>query len=151
MASITYRDLLARNVRARRAARQIGQQELAARMRRLGFSAWAHQAVSNVERGKRRLAAEEILGLALALETTMSDLLLPDSDDEPVALPSGDEVPANSVIRVILASALSRGLRPVTWEDGKPVFHPEIMVRGHPDRPLARIEEALDKALGKDT
>jgi transcriptional regulator with XRE-family HTH domain len=145
MTSVGYGDVLARNVRAARAARQIGQQELAARMRALGYSAWLHQTVGNVERGKRRLVAEELLGLALALETTVNNLMLPDPDDEPVALPSGDEIPATSVIRATLAVGYSRGLRPMTWEDDKPVFAPEITVRGHKERMLDDIEEALGK------
>jgi hypothetical protein len=43
-------------------------QDLAARMQRLGYGAWLYQTVGNVERGKRRVTAEEVL--ALALDTT---------------------------------------------------------------------------------
>jgi transcriptional regulator with XRE-family HTH domain len=141
--STAYRALLARNVRATRAAREIGQQELAARMRALGFTAWLHQTVHAVERGKRRLVAEELLALALALETTVNNLQLPDPDDEPVALPSGDEMAAASVVRVILSGGMSHGIRPVTWEDDKPVFHPELRTRGHvyEDMLRARVRE----------
>jgi len=98
---MTYRDVLARNVRIARAAKRIGQQELAARMRALGFDAWLHQTVGNVERGKRRIVAEEILALALALETTIGRLMDPPPDEIAVELPSGDVILARSVIRSV--------------------------------------------------
>jgi hypothetical protein len=63
------------------------------RMRALGFSAWRRQTVASVEKNTRRLTAEEVFGLAFALETSVISLLEPAREDGPVSLPSGAEVP----------------------------------------------------------
>lgn len=114
VASTTYRDVLARNVRVARAAKQIGQQELARRMRVLGFGAWLHQTVGNVERGKRRLVAEEILALALALETSVGMLMDPSREDGLIMLPGGQPVMADTVLRSV--RHFNDGM--VSWDDG---------------------------------
>ena len=88
--TVSYADVLAKNIRAARARRGIEQEPLAARMRALGFSAWRRQTVAGVEKNTRRLTAEEVLGLALALETSFIRLLEPDPDDGLIVLPSGD-------------------------------------------------------------
>ena len=97
--AISYADLFARNVRAARAAQQLEQELVAARMRALGYSAWFRQTVARVERGKRRLVAEEILGLAFALQTSVGALMDPSPDDRLIELPSGRVVGANTVLR----------------------------------------------------
>ena|SRR5437764_15337857 len=88
-----YMALIARNVRAARAAADLSQDGVAARMRNLGFGEWRRQTVGNTERGKRRLAVEELLGLCHVLEATLEQLALPSGNAErPVALPSGKDV-----------------------------------------------------------
>ena len=59
-------------------------------MQALGFD-WRQQTVARVELAKRSADAEEILGLAQALETTIQELLSPSESDweTPVTLPSG--------------------------------------------------------------
>jgi hypothetical protein len=62
-------------------------------MRALGYSAWIRQTVSSTIRGKRRLVAEELLGIAVATEVNITSLLLPSADDPPVVtLPAGQIV-----------------------------------------------------------
>lgn len=48
-------------------------------MQALGFSVWRYQTVGAVEGGKRRLMAEEVMGLAWALNTSISTLMTPSS------------------------------------------------------------------------
>ena len=80
---------------------------LARRMRRAGWR-WYPQTVSEAEAGRRAIRAEELLGLAVALETTPWALMAAPRDLAAVALPSGDQIPAQR-ISVIDDS--------VTWDD----------------------------------
>lgn len=93
----TYADLLMRNVKAARARRGIDQETLAVRMRALGFPVWVRQTVARAENGKRRLTAEEVFGLAIALEVSVMTLMEPVRDDGRVGLPSGAELPFGTV------------------------------------------------------
>ena len=52
------------------------QEHVAARMRDLGHN-WAQQTVSEVERGRRRVTATELLSLTLVLGASIGDLLYP--------------------------------------------------------------------------
>jgi hypothetical protein len=87
-------------------------------MRALGFSAWRRQTVANVEKSARRVTAEEVLGLALALETRFMSLVEPVREDGPVGLPSGAEMP------FLAAHGLFWGgsQLTVTWDDDVPRF-----------------------------
>lgn len=117
---IPYTTVLARNARVARVARDLDQEAVALRMRALGFSAWVRQTVQRVEREKRRLVAEEIFGLALALDTSIAALYAPPvpSDDNLIELPSGDLLPAAHVGTL----AYGRNFGSVTWDGNKPVF-----------------------------
>lgn len=64
-----------RNLRAARAAAQLKQDDVAERMRELGFAAWRHSTVSLTERGQRRITVDELLGLAVAFEVSVQSLL----------------------------------------------------------------------------
>jgi transcriptional regulator with XRE-family HTH domain len=79
-------------MRAARSARSLGQEQVAARMRALGFDTWLRQTVGQVERGKRRLVVDEVLALSLALQTTIAELIMPAADEETVELPNGQAV-----------------------------------------------------------
>jgi transcriptional regulator with XRE-family HTH domain len=92
-----YADVLARNVRAARARGRIGQETVAARMSALGFGAWVRQTVTKVERGQRRLTAEEMLGLSIALDTTIAALMMPANEDDGIVLPGGQPLPGHGV------------------------------------------------------
>ena len=84
----TPENVLARNIAAVRVRRGMQQQDLADRMRVLGWG-WVRQTVGVAERGQRRLSTEELLGMAVALETTVTRLLTPSPEDGAVELPSG--------------------------------------------------------------
>jgi transcriptional regulator with XRE-family HTH domain len=97
----SYGDIVARNIRSFRSRKNIGQQMLAEKMLFLGFSAWRSQIVSKVELGQRRITADEIFGLAEALDVSLRQLLEPHADDERVEFPSGESVPVLSVKRML--------------------------------------------------
>jgi transcriptional regulator with XRE-family HTH domain len=110
-----YADVLARNVRAARARARIGQAEVAAVMSKMGFGAWVRQTVTKVERGERRLTAEEVLGLSIALRTTIAALMMPQNEDNGIMLPSGYILPGSSV------QASVSGYSPAAWpKDDEP-------------------------------
>jgi transcriptional regulator with XRE-family HTH domain len=93
MATMAYGDVIARNIRAAISRRGLSQEDLAERMRQLGYSSWIRQTVSNTIRGKRKLVAEELLGISVAAEVSIISLLLPSADDPPaVTLPGGHTV-----------------------------------------------------------
>jgi transcriptional regulator with XRE-family HTH domain len=76
-------DALAANVRAFRARRRFNQDDVAERMGWLGHR-WIRVTVSEVERARRNLSVDELLGLALVLDATPQELLDPtgvDGDD----------------------------------------------------------------------
>jgi transcriptional regulator with XRE-family HTH domain len=79
--------MLAVNLAAERARRKLGQEDVAARMRAVGYAKWSRQTVSDLESGKRRLLAEEILALAAILKTSFTVLLATETDE--LVLPSG--------------------------------------------------------------
>lgn len=87
-------------------------------MRALGFEAWAHQTVGNVEKAKRRVTAEEVHALAWVLETSVRSLITPGDGEEIVGLPSGAALFAPSVARSV--DGVNDGA--VTWDGDKPVF-----------------------------
>lgn len=86
-------------------------------MAALGF-AWRQQIVAAVESGRRRLTVNELLGLALALETSIGALLDPSMDDSLVRLPSGSVLLAHTVLRSV--RHFNDGM--VSWEGDKPRF-----------------------------
>jgi 8-oxo-dGTP diphosphatase len=87
-------------------------------MRNLGFTAWRRQTVANVERGQRRLTAEEVFGLALALHSTIATLMAPTNQDRSVDLLPGGSLDVESV----QALAMGYNTEPVRWAGDKPVF-----------------------------
>jgi transcriptional regulator with XRE-family HTH domain len=108
-----YADVLAANVRSARARAGISQKTLADRMQALGFN-WAWQTVGKVEKPNRPLLAAEILGLALALETTISELVAAHPADQLVQLPGGQVISPESVRKL----ACGTTDRVLTWDDG---------------------------------
>ena len=70
------RDELAANIRAARARKRLQQSDVVTGMHALGFTEWHRQTVSRVERGERRVLAEEICALATVLETSVAALML---------------------------------------------------------------------------
>jgi transcriptional regulator with XRE-family HTH domain len=73
---------VATNIRAYRALRRLTQADLADRMRLLDLNdAWDQTTVSRVEKGERNVSVDELVGVALALGTTIPDLLDPTGPD----------------------------------------------------------------------
>jgi hypothetical protein len=64
-----------------------------------------------------RITAEEVIGLAMALETTVPRLLEPLAEREWVQLPSGESLPRGFFVDLV------RGRIPgdITWHNDKPV------------------------------
>lgn len=89
--AIPYMDLVASNVRLARAAAELSQEDVAARMRALGFGEWRRQTVGSTEKGRRRLLLAEALGLMVAFETDLETLLYPQKEFVSISLPAGHE------------------------------------------------------------
>ena len=70
----TVAETLASNIRAYRQLRGLDQAALARRMRSLGFG-WRRVTVSEVERNQRNVIVAELLGLTLALDATVQQLV----------------------------------------------------------------------------
>jgi len=91
MGSMTCGEMLAANLRAARARVGLDQAVVVERMRALGFASWHRQTMGKVERGERRLMAEEVIALTHVLETTLYGLMSPSGNDD-VRFRSGDRV-----------------------------------------------------------
>lgn len=114
----TYDEAVAANITAARARRKLSQRAVADRMKALGFE-WRQQIVASAENARRPLKAAEVLGLALALETSIGTLLDPGPDDTRIRLPGGGVVPRGSVLR----SVRHTNDGAVTWlSDDRPDF-----------------------------
>lgn len=131
----SYAEVLARNVRAARARRGLEQEPLAARMRALGFSAWRRQTVAAVEKSTRRLTAEEVVGLALALETRLYSLVEPAREDDPIGLPSGASIPFLAMHALLYGGSKYT----VTWDSDIPQFPSD----DPPDQYMADFDDPL--------
>ena len=120
-------------------------------MRDLGFEDWHQQTVASVEKGKRRVTAEEVLGLVEALETTLPRLLAPIGGDLWVELPSGSgrRLPGAEVIG--LANGAKGGSGTISWYKNSLVrtaVSPREVEGMFPDAtdPIP-VEEALDQPV----
>ena len=118
VASTSYAKVIVSNLRAVRNRKDLEQRDLVERMRQLGFTNWHRQTLSRIEQGQRKLLAEELLGLAYALDTSIEVLLSP-AADEPgyISLGDGSVAPADAAARV-------RGVTDgaICWEGNTPVF-----------------------------
>jgi hypothetical protein len=125
-----YGRVVGRNISAARGRLQLTQTAVATRMRALGFD-WHQQTVANVEKGKRRVAVEEVFALSYALATSIAALTATTPDDFLVSFPSGETVFATSVFR----SARGFNDGSVRWEDDdSPVF-------GEPSKPQMTLPD----------
>lgn len=71
---VSIPELLAGNVRAYRLLRRLEQDEVAGRMQSLGHG-WRRATVSEIERSRRNVTVSELVGLAMALNVTVAELL----------------------------------------------------------------------------
>jgi hypothetical protein len=94
MTGMAYGNVLALNIKAaREGLYRVSAEDLAERMRNLGFSSWLRETVSSVEQGEYSLTAEEVLGISVALYVSVTALMLPPDDDPlDVTLPGGQTV-----------------------------------------------------------
>jgi 8-oxo-dGTP pyrophosphatase MutT (NUDIX family) len=138
VAPTTYDEVLRRNIRALRNRAGFNQALVVERMRNLGYSSWHRQTMGNIERGDRRVLAEEIFGLAHALETTIAALLNPVPDDKVVEFPSGAAISVWSV-QELVSPGLNVGQ--VAWVGGgaEPEFY-LVEVAGMAEAALRREE-----------
>lgn len=118
MALSDYADAIVRNVRAERARKGLEQRDLVERMRLLGCTNWHRQTLSRVERGERRLLAEEVFVLAIALQTSLPRLMGYLGDEKAVELVPGGSIDAADVMT--LASGRNNGA--VQFNGNVPVF-----------------------------
>lgn len=121
MAPTTYAEVLTRNIRAARSRQGLDQKNIVARMRALGHDKWHRQTMGKVERGERRVTTEEMLALALALETSIAALMAPTDEDKIIGLPSGETVTVTSVWQ---SARWASNDGEVRWEGDVPVFEP---------------------------
>jgi transcriptional regulator with XRE-family HTH domain len=117
MAPASYGDTLLENIRATRARKKLDQADVSERMRDLGYTSWHRQTLGKVERGERRLAASELLGLALALETNIPVLLSGPPDD---GIELGDDGPIDG--KDVTSLAFGRNSGAVRWNGNKAVI-----------------------------
>lgn len=122
MAPHTYADTLAGNIRSARSRMGIGQENVAARMRALGYDAWIRQTVSSTERGRRRPTAEELLGLAICLGTSARRLMSPLWEDKSVELPSGLSLRVGTVEGYVTGEWMTD--ERILWLEDKPLRNP---------------------------
>src|SRR5690606_10504137 len=109
------------NVRKRRQLRDLTQDQLAARMTALGHE-WTAGIAGFVERGDRTVTVDELVGLAVALEVSVGDLLDPAGADQ--RLDFGLDFGGPEAIPVAAAGrwVRSRSTARCTWDaDGRPV------------------------------
>ncbi len=98
MSTITISELMSGNIRAGRARRKLTQENVATRMNMLGFH-WYKQTTGLVERNQRPLTADELMALALVLDTTPDELYLPPPDVHSVLF-GGYAIPARRLSAV---------------------------------------------------
>jgi hypothetical protein len=115
-----YADVLTENFRAAKARAGLNQEAVAARMCALGFSEWRYQTVGQVEKGKRRLTAEEVMALAWVMETSITTLMRPPEELGEVRFRSGDLIGARSVTHL----AAGYNDEAVKWHGTEAEFSP---------------------------
>ena len=124
-----YASILARNMRVARAAADLSQAEVGERMRDIGFTSWLRQTMSTVEKGKRRLTAEEVFWLSYVLGTTVIRLMSPTEDDHWVSAPDGRTIHAQHAA----GRMRSTGDGAIQWDGNTAVFMAEK--RGYQGEP----------------
>jgi len=144
---MTYAEVLTRNIRAARSRTGLDQADVVERMRALGYGTWHRQTMGKVERTERRVTTEEILGLSLALETSIVALLAPSPDDKSIELPGGQPIEILSVQRLINGFNDNA----VGWKGNTPVFthgrFPAAELPFGTPRALAEHLAGLDREL----
>jgi hypothetical protein len=137
------REVLTESIAVAMTRRRLGHAALAERMQGLGYK-WIRQTVGDVMSGRRSLRAEELYGLTLALETTVSELMTPHEDDAQIVFPSGTEVAG---IRLLSND------QSLTWDEkNAPVVSPRAADNARLAAEGARelLERTIAKMLDED-
>lgn len=140
MADVTPAAQIMENIRAERARRDLDQGDVQERMRMLGYS-WHRPTVGKLERGERRLLAEEVAPLAVALDATMSDLMLPRKDGVFFVFPSGVKIAAVRMLSNDGSLTWDTGNKPVMSE---PSHDPDVMKAA-----AEGFQKMLERAVSK--
>jgi transcriptional regulator with XRE-family HTH domain len=149
-----FADVITGNIAAARARLRLRQVDLAARMTAQGWR-WVSQIVSEIEQGRRAVRADELLGLALALETTIAALTAAPPDAHAVALPSGQQIPAQRLAvlddSVTWTKANKPRVSPATAAGAEAAYLRELVQAPLPgyDELRARLA-ALENLIGED-
>jgi transcriptional regulator with XRE-family HTH domain len=116
-----YTDVLIGNFKALRSRAGLDHARLAARMRNLGY-AWNRATVSKVERQVRVLKADEVLALAICLETSVRRLMSPLLEDSRVELPSGLPLRVTAVEGYVTGEWVTDAR--ILWHEDRPLVNP---------------------------
>ncbi|MGR7023745.1 helix-turn-helix domain-containing protein [Geodermatophilus sp. URMC 62] len=111
---------VARNVRELRELRRLTVRDLAARLREIDHQPLSHpSAVSKVENGDRRVNADDLVALAVALDVSPNRLLLDGgaSESEPVQLTPAVVVPQADAWRWVTGEQQLPQREPKSFED----------------------------------
>jgi transcriptional regulator with XRE-family HTH domain len=120
--AFSYGRTIAGNIAGVRARKGLKQSDVVERMNSLGYSDWHRQTLSRVERSDRRIQAEELLGLAIVLETSVTRLLAPVWEDKHVELPNGMPLGVIAVEGYIGGEWVTD--ERILWHGNKPVYQP---------------------------
>jgi hypothetical protein len=150
------REVLAVGMKEARQRLGLRQEDAAARARSYGLSTWIRGTVAQAEVGARRFGLEEVLLLALAYETSLTDLIAGD-DDELVELTSqarlsvgalravlrGDQAAMRGLSTEAVDIPVRRGVAPTSRSGRFPDVLAEAQRFGIGDRSM--LEHALDE------
>jgi 8-oxo-dGTP diphosphatase len=103
-------------VRERREALGLTQEQLGRQLEPLLGRPWSRQAVSAAEKGDRSFGAAELVALATALQTTVGDLLRPPVQESAVDL-GGHEPVSRDLLYAVIASRLPEDLNFAAIQD----------------------------------
>ena len=136
---------MADNITAARARRRLSQRDVAERMTALGFP-WRQQIADAAENRRRRITVAEVLGLALALQTSVKALMDPVEDESLVELPSGQLI----AVETVRWSVQGHNDNMVFWEGNAPRFlsPPPRPLPGRQDHPRSSRPDATDSRDG---
>lgn len=118
-----YGKILGRNFSGARGRLQLSQAAVSRRMKKLGFE-WHQQTVAAIEKGSRRVTAEEVLALSAVLRTSITALLSPGDEELVVTFPAGQPVSSELVRRSARGDRAGMPRWEVRWDDDEPRFPP---------------------------
>lgn len=110
------RDVLADNLRAARAGSRLHQEEVATRMRSLGFDTWSRATVSEIERRRRAVTAEELVALVIVLEADVETLMRPGPRTPKPGIVDTEEYRERVALYAVEQALRGRAVFDVRWD-----------------------------------